>query len=162
MHGAAAHTLASWDKKPWTCVGAALRKASTSPPRSKTAAAPMPEPMHMDTTPKREDLPRLFISCSSVAVARAPTPRYVCLQICGQIFGLLTGDCVTQGLEVINATEPTIDSANMAEASVPTADFWGHMLSVDPGRQQFSLLAWQDRLAYLCIPEGDPGQSPHH
>ena len=68
-------TRASWDKKPCACVGAALRKASISPPRSKTAAAPIPEPMHMDTTPKRAALPRLRISCSSVAVARAPAAQ---------------------------------------------------------------------------------------
>lgn len=68
-------TRASWDRKPCACVGAALRKASISPPRSKTAAAPIPEPMHMDTTPKRAALPRLRISCSSVAVARAPAAQ---------------------------------------------------------------------------------------
>lgn len=32
----------------------------------------MPLPMHMETMPKRADLPRRAISCSSVAVARAP------------------------------------------------------------------------------------------
>mmetsp|Transcript_26178 Transcript_26178/g.57194 ORF Transcript_26178/g.57194 Transcript_26178/m.57194 type:complete len:241 (-) Transcript_26178:703-1425(-) len=36
----------------------------------------MPEPMHIETTPKRAALPRRRISCSSVAVARAPVaPR---------------------------------------------------------------------------------------
>lgn len=36
------------------------------------AGSPMPLPMHMETMPKRADLPRRAISCSSVAVARAP------------------------------------------------------------------------------------------
>lgn len=36
----------------------------------------MPEPMHMDTTPKRAPLPRRASSCSSVAVSLAPVqPR---------------------------------------------------------------------------------------
>jgi hypothetical protein len=36
------------------------------------AGSPMPLPMHMETMPKRADLPRRAISCSSVAVALAP------------------------------------------------------------------------------------------
>lgn len=41
---------------------------------------PMPLPMHIDTTPKRAALPRRAISCSSVAVARAPTQQQVTAQ----------------------------------------------------------------------------------
>ena len=55
------HTLASRDRP---ACGQARRtgSGSTSPPRSNTAAAPMPDPMHMDTTPKRAPLPRRCIS----------------------------------------------------------------------------------------------------
>lgn len=65
-------TAASRDRLLCACVAEALRRSSASPPRSNSAAAPMPLPMHMDTMPKRADLPRRCISCSSVAVARAP------------------------------------------------------------------------------------------
>jgi hypothetical protein len=39
---------------------------------SGCTGSPMPLPMHMETMPKRADLPRRAISCSSVAVALAP------------------------------------------------------------------------------------------
>ena len=52
--------------------GAAFAKSVTLSPLSKTAAAPIPLPMHMLTTPKRADVPLFFISLKSVAVQRAP------------------------------------------------------------------------------------------
>mmetsp|Transcript_2528 Transcript_2528/g.6729 ORF Transcript_2528/g.6729 Transcript_2528/m.6729 type:complete len:322 (+) Transcript_2528:273-1238(+) len=64
-------TTASRDKNVCPATGR-TRTPSVSPPASNTAAAPMPEPMHIDTTPKRAPRPRRRISCSSVAVMRAP------------------------------------------------------------------------------------------
>jgi hypothetical protein len=44
--------FASLDRKLLAAIGLALFNVSTTLPRSNTAAAPIPDPIHMDTTPK--------------------------------------------------------------------------------------------------------------
>lgn len=91
----------SLDKKLLLSTFLTLQSSSAQSPLSKTAAAPIPVPafkrfkvnhaytlhqnftqkgkkvkegipMHIDITPKRQSLPRLFISCNRVATQRAP------------------------------------------------------------------------------------------
>lgn len=77
LTGTYAHAAASLDSRTWRpATGFTFLTWSTSPPLSNTAAAPMPLPMHMLTTPKRAPGPRRPISFSNVAVMRAPVhPR---------------------------------------------------------------------------------------
>jgi hypothetical protein len=67
--------MASFESRLWVGMHRALVSSSTASPRSKTAAAPMPEPMHMEITPNRQSLPRRFISLRRVLTDRAPAKR---------------------------------------------------------------------------------------
>lgn len=68
--------LASRDRRFWVPILRALLSSSATSPLSKTAAAPIPVPMHIEMTPNRQSLPRRFISCSSVATHRAPVDMW--------------------------------------------------------------------------------------